>query len=820
MFEVSIDGDPVPEDRWPRRKAKDVLKVLLTDPGKPFTTDQLIEALLPGADVATATGNIQARVSELRRVLEPELSRGRDSQFIVSLGEGYAFSPACEHWLDTQAFEAGLRHAEKLASGERMQEAVEGFEQALLLYGGDFLVEDRYAEWAEAARSRLREEHLQGLADLASCYAKLGRLRQAISCCRKLLAIEPSRETVIRQLMAYQRDSGDSAQALNTFREGARALHEHLGVEPSDETRSLREEIDRSRSEKSDLDRRRIAVVPLQNYSAEAGDEYIADGMTEELIGSIAKVGDLRVVARTSVMRFKNTTRPVSQIARALNVGSILEGSIRKSGERIRVSAQLIDTATEEHLWAEHYDIDSSDLLEMQVEIARQVSDALKLQILPREDEALREAGKGDAEAHIEYLRGRQVLGKTSREAMEQAIRYFESAVRLDPSHARALASLADAWSRMVRYTTAEDAYGKARTYALEALELDGRLAEAHCVLAIVAWEHEGSTIEAERLLRHAIALDSSCATAYARLAALLADTDRVQDAIVASRQALELDPLSAPLVRLYGACLYRAARFHEAIAQARKAIELDPELDEAWFDLWYSLASTWDWGEAERVLRETVERFPGDPRGYVYLAMCVQCRGRLDEGVSLMEKALAIPGARDDLHVAFYCGNGFYFAGEYDKAEQLYMEVLERMPAMDGARVLLAKCHVQRGRYEDALEELDRAEKAYGMSGEYWLSHARMERGTIYASRGETAKAEEQLELMMGGETRQNRRLCIAILLYQLGRVDEAMAWAEDAVDAREPHINAIRKAPSIPAAMRAHPRFQALLRRVGLAD
>jgi len=819
-FEVLLDGIPIPAKRWPRHKTKELLKVLLTDPGRPFTFDQLADALLPEADVETATHNIQARASELRRVLEPGLARGRSSKYIVSIGEGYAFAPTCEYSLDVQQFETGLDAAHGLATGGHWQEAAERFEEALVVYRGEFLAEDRYAEWAEDTRSRLRQRYLEALSSLASCYAELGRLRQAIASCQRLLRFEPYRESVIQQLMTYQREAGYWAQALDTFREGERALRKHLDVEPSSETLALRDEISRRRVEEPRLDGRRIAVLPLQNYSPNAEDEYIADGMTEELIGSIAKVGDLRVVARTSVMRFKNTKKPVSQIARDLNVGTILEGSVRKIGSRIRVSAQLVDATTEDHLWAEHYDLDLADVLEMQSEIARRASAALKLRLLPREEQVLRKAETGDSEAHMAYLRGRHFLQKSTRESLDRAMRYFEEALRLDPKHARAFTGLANAWCDMVSYTSAEEGYAKARGYAEQALALDGALAEAYCSLASVAWGWKRDFEEAERILRHAIALDPSCALAHAHLASLLAVTDRIEDGIEASRQALALDPLSAPLVCLYARCLYRAAWFHEAIEQAKKAIELDPELDDAWWELWYSLGSTWDWDQAERVLREIVARFPRNPHGYVYLAMCVQCRGRLQEGVALMEKALSLPGALEELTVVFYCGNGYYFARQYDKAEQQYLKVLERIPAHEGARVLLAKCHVQRERFDEALKELDLAENTYGISGEYWLSHVRMERGRVYALRGETEKAEQQLALLMDGATRQNRRLSVAVLLHVLGRVDEALQWAEDAVDAREPHVNAFRKGPEFPEAMRQHPRFQALLERVGLAD
>jgi len=326
--------------------------------------------------------------------------------------------------------------------------------------------------------------------------------------------------------------------------------------------------------------------------------------------------------------------------------------------------------------------------------------------------------------------------------------------------------------------------------------------------------------ISKKRNSYYAITLDPNCAFAYAHLASLLATTDRIEDGIEASRHALALDPLSAPLNMLYADCLYRAARFHEAIDQAKKAIELDPELDDAWWVLWYSLGSTWDWNQAEAVLQEIVASFPENPHSYVYLAMCVQCRGRLEEGVALMERALALPGAAEELTVVFYCGNGYYFARDFDQAERFYRKVLERIPADEAARVLLAKCHVQRERFDEALAELDTAENKYGLTGEYWLSHVRMERGRIYAQRGEIEKAEAELALLMEGDSRQNRRICISVLLYALGRVDEALDWAEDAVNAHEPHVNVFRKGPEFPHEMREHPRFQALLKRIGLGD
>ena len=314
-FEILVDGVPIPEKRWPRQKTKELLKVLLTAPGRPFTFDQLADALLPGANVETATHNIQARTSELRRVLEPGLSRGRDSKFIISSGEGYAFAQVYECTVDAQEFEARIRESERLESDRLWQKAAEAFEEALLLYGGEFLAEDRYAEWAESMRSRLRERYLQSLGCLASCYAELGRLRQAISCCQRVLGIDPCRESVTRRLMEYQDAAGQRSQALESFEIAERALHERLGVSPSAATIALRDRL-ASAKPYAALDPRRIAVLPLQDYSPDSNDAYFADGMTEELIGCLAQVKDFRVVARTSVMRFKDASKPIRQIAR------------------------------------------------------------------------------------------------------------------------------------------------------------------------------------------------------------------------------------------------------------------------------------------------------------------------------------------------------------------------------------------------------------------------------------------------------------------------------------------------------------------------
>jgi DNA-binding SARP family transcriptional activator len=190
-FEVIVDGAPVPEEAWPRRKTKGLLKLLLTAPGDVFTVDQLIDALLPDSDVGRAGSNIRARVSELRSVLEPDLQRGATSQYVKRIGEGYSFCPDSDSWLDTFAFERQVSEGHRNAGARRLPEAIDALESAIALYRGEFLAEDRYAEWAESKRSQLRERFLGGLTRLAACQAKLGRLHEAAASCRRALAIDP-----------------------------------------------------------------------------------------------------------------------------------------------------------------------------------------------------------------------------------------------------------------------------------------------------------------------------------------------------------------------------------------------------------------------------------------------------------------------------------------------------------------------------------------------------------------------------------------------------------------------------------------------------
>ncbi len=815
-FEVLRDGKPISEEAWGRRKTKTLLKVLLTEPGRVFTQDQLIEALFGGENVDRALENLYGRVSQLRRALEPDLKHGADSAFILREGHGYSFDVAACSDLDTIAFKQGLDDSQSLAEEKDWAAAAERFEEAVALYRSEFLAEDRYEDWAEEVRRDLQRLYIESMAELAKCYEHLGRLRQATSCCQRILPLEPYREDVIRQLMFYQSETGQSAQALETYQEARRALRVHLDVEPSTETQTLFAQLSETQDAvQKPLDPRRIAVLPLVSYSPHPEDAYFADGMTEELIASLSKIKDFRVVARTSVTRYRGTTKSITRISRELGVGTILEGSVRKAGRKVRITTQLIDGLTEDHLWAEHYDLDIGDVLEVQAEIARRASEALKLELLSDEVSALQAVERRDSEAHMAYLKGRHFLQKYGKKPLETAIGHFKAALRKDPAYARALTGLADAWLRMEAFTSSEESYHRAKAYAEQALALDDSLPEVYTSLAFVVEGYERDLVEMERLLRRAIQLDPSYALAHARLALLLVELNRRDEAVEAVRTALALDPLSPHLITRYASCLFAAKRYIKAVDQARRALELDEENDEAWWIIWFSHAALWDWKRGEVILREMVESYPENPLAYVFLSVSVQTNGRIGEGVRILEKALSLPGAREQAGVLHQGGVNFMMAQQYDRALNLVDEGVERWPMTSGFRITRAGCYFLQGRFDDCLEELAVVESAIG-----WKAYVPRLRCRVYAARGEIEEAEAELKKLIEHTEYHNRRICVAYALAGLGRIEEAIDWFEEAADAHESHIATIRNLPTAPRELREHPRFQAFLSRVGLAD
>jgi eukaryotic-like serine/threonine-protein kinase len=327
-----------------------------------------------------------------------------------------------------------------------------------------------------------------------------------------------------------------------------------------------------------------VAVLPFTNLSPERENEYFSDGMTEELITALGKVEGLRVAARTSAFAFKGKNADVREIGHALNVGTVVEGSVRRAGQRLRVTAQLINVADGYHLWADEYDRELRDVFQVQDELARAIVGALRvpLRLTSRADTALVKVGTADPGAHDLYLQGRQFWNQRTLSSLQTAARYFERAIAKDSSYAEAYVGLAEVHVLLPGYGYADarpgEEFSRAKAAALRALVLDSMSGPAHVTLGYARMLYDWDWPGAEREFRRAIALTPSYPTAHQWYAYYLVSLGRSEEALAETRLARTLDPLSRIINTGEGDVLYYSRRYKDAIAQLRRTLDLDPD--------------------------------------------------------------------------------------------------------------------------------------------------------------------------------------------------------------------------------------------------
>ncbi|TLZ60840.1 MAG: tetratricopeptide repeat protein [Gammaproteobacteria bacterium] len=323
-----------------------------------------------------------------------------------------------------------------------------------------------------------------------------------------------------------------------------------------------------------------LAVLPLENLSGDKEQEYFADGMTDEVITELGKVGALRVISRTSVMQYKGTRKPLSDIAPKLNVDAVVEGTILRSGNRVRITAQLIEASSDRHLWARSYERDLKDVLALQGEVARDIAEEIRIKLTPKERTLLTEAHAIDPEAHDAYLRGRYWWSKRDAEGEWKGLDYFQRAVAKDPNYALAYVGVADSFVVLGHHghLPPQEALPKAKEAAMKALELDPSLAEAHTSLAIVKQSYDWDWSGAEREFKEAIALNPNYATAHHWYSHYLVAMGRLDEAVNELERARDLDPFSIPINDFLGMTLYYARRYDDAVRQFRRGLEMHPD--------------------------------------------------------------------------------------------------------------------------------------------------------------------------------------------------------------------------------------------------
>jgi adenylate cyclase len=330
------------------------------------------------------------------------------------------------------------------------------------------------------------------------------------------------------------------------------------------------------------LEPRRVGVLPFKNMSPDPNDEYFADGLTEELITSLSNVKDLTVIARTSVMQYKTVSKKVTEIGRELNAGTLVEGSVRKAANRIRITVQMIDAQNDGHLWAQNYDRQLDDIFAIQSDIAERVAKELRIQLVDSVKSRLESKPTEKPEVYTLYLKGKHFWNERNKESILKAIEYFELAVKKDPSFALGYTGLANCYQVIARNALGEYApnFQKAKEYAMKALDLDPNLAEAHTALAGNLHYYQYDWKGAESEFRRAIELKPSYSTAHQWYSHVLAQQGFFREAMQEISRALELDPFSLAINDNFGNGLYFNKKYDAAIEQFKKVHEMDPSYE------------------------------------------------------------------------------------------------------------------------------------------------------------------------------------------------------------------------------------------------
>jgi TolB-like protein/Flp pilus assembly protein TadD len=389
-----------------------------------------------------------------------------------------------------------------------------------------------------------------------------------------------------------------------------------------------------------------LAVLPLDNLSGDPEQAYFTDGMTDMLINKLARIGALKVISRTSVMRYKNARKPLPETARELGVDALVEGSVLRVGERVRITVQLIDAARDSLLWAESYEYDLGNVLELQGRAARTIAEQIQVELTAQEHAHLAQAHSVDPAVHEACLRGRHFWYQRTTESVRKGLEYFEEAVELDPTYAPAHAGIAD--SCIVdggRYLgiTPHEAYTRARAAAERAVELDENLAEAHTSLAAVMTDYDWDWEGADREYRRAIELNPNYVTAHSWYAEQLSRMGRHDEAVAEARRARELDPLSLASSMIVAWILYFARRYGEAIEQAIRTLEIDPNYATALRILGWAYEETGQFDEAVVVHERAAELSGQQPNFMGQIARAYALAGRTDEARGVLDRLIGL---------------------------------------------------------------------------------------------------------------------------------------------------------------------------------
>jgi TolB-like protein/DNA-binding winged helix-turn-helix (wHTH) protein/Tfp pilus assembly protein PilF len=414
-----------------------------------------------------------------------------------------------------------------------------------------------------------------------------------------------------------------------------------------------------------------IAVLPFENLSHDPGQEYFADGMTEELITNLGKISALRVISRTSVMQYKGTKKPLPQIARELNVDAIVEGTVQRSENRVRITANLLHAPTDRHLWAETYERDLPDVLALQSEVGQAIAREVQVRLTPEENARLVHARPVNPVAYELYLQGQYHYYKWRPDEFQKAIAYFQKAIEADPKWAPAYAGLADSygWLWMEGSLPPQEVLPRFNAALRTALEIDDTLPEVRYTLAVSAFYYRWNWGEAEREFKRALALNPNLVEARYEYAWYLTSMGRFAEGLTEAKRAVERDPLSVTANLALGSMYSMARQYNQAIPQLRHTIELEPN----------------------------------DPRGYGFLGSAYEQMGMYEEAVTARQKAMTLSGAQPEEVASLgraYSQSGYkgYLRWDLGRLTDPYFTAIvhTRLGHKDNAFVSLEKAYKQ----------------------------------------------------------------------------------------------------------------------------
>jgi DNA-binding SARP family transcriptional activator/TolB-like protein len=651
---MQVDGRLIEERLWTRRKSKSLVKILALSPNHQLHREQLMELLWPEAEPELAANNLHKALHAARRVLEPELKAGPDSAFLLTLDQMICLRAPELLWIDAEEFR-------RLADIALRQQEIDAHRAALGLYTGELLEEDRYEDWAATSREQLHLLAQKLIASLARLYESAGNLTQAIENYRRLLEFDKLNEEAHRNLMRTYSLAGQRSLALQQFQACRLILQNELQAAPESATLRLHERIlsgdlqtalddkqaeaplqetdvaGKAKPTRRSLPKGRIyltislivlivltlvffqnekkpaqdsiAVLPFTNATGDAEVDYLSDGLSESLINSLSQIPNLRVIARTTAFRYKSSMTDPVAAGRQMTVDNVITGKLTRQGDEYVVQADLVRVNDGAQIWGQQYHRRFSDLVTLQSEIAREISQRLRAQLSVEQQGRIAHQHTTNASAYQSYLKGRYYWNLRKVTDVERAVEHFKEAIARDPGYALAYAGLADCYHTLSNLKLSPtEAIPLARHAANKALEIDERVAGAHASLAIEKWRFDWDWPGAEREFLRAIELDPNYAPAHQWYGQFLTYQKKFGPGLAELKKAQQIDPLSPIITANIGLPLYFSGDYDGAIAQFNRAFEFQKDFPFGHFFIGWALVQKKEYPEAIAQFQQAVD--------------------------------------------------------------------------------------------------------------------------------------------------------------------------------------------------------------------